>query len=186
LQKRIFSALVEKLGSQEPQIVGGRRAAVSVIISDRVSPKILLIRRSERAGDPWSGQIAFPGGKFQEGDASLKATAVREAREEVGLDLDLAGEFLGYLGAFRTHTGDMDVVPAVFLLQREVKVNANEEVASHVWVDLAGLTSREVESTHKLDLGGEVKEVPAFRVGDYIIWGLTHRMISALVEGISV
>jgi 8-oxo-dGTP pyrophosphatase MutT (NUDIX family) len=186
LPKGIFSALVEKLGSQEPQTKGGRRAAVSVILSDRVAPKILLIKRSEREGDPWSGQIAFPGGKFQEGDGSAKSTAVREAREEVGIDLDVTSEFLGYFHRFQTHTGELDVVPVVFLLKRSVRVKTNEEATSHMWVDLEKLASGEARSMYRLDLGGETREMPAFKVGDYVIWGLTHRIISALVEGISV
>lgn len=186
MQDDMFVALVSKLGSKEPQTREKRRAAVSVVLSDRIAPMILLIRRSEREGDPWSGQIAFPGGKFQEGDASLKATAVREAREEVGIDLDLSSEFLGYLGSFRTHTGDMDVVPAVFLLKGRVSLRTNEEATSYMWIDLEKLASGELRSTYRLDLGAETRELPAFRAGDYVVWGLTHRIISSLVEGILV
>ncbi|HME19011.1 MAG TPA: CoA pyrophosphatase [Nitrososphaerales archaeon] len=186
MQEDIFAALVTKLGSQEPQTREKRRAAVSVVLSDRGAPKILLIKRSEREGDPWSGQIAFPGGKFQEGDDSLKATAVREAREEVGIDLDLFSEFLGYLGSFKTHTGGMEVVPVVFLLKEQVGVKTNKEATSYMWIDLAKLASGDAKSTYRLDFRDDAREVPAFRVGDYAIWGLTHRIISSLVEGILV
>ena len=183
LREEIFDALVAKLGSREPLIRGSRRAAVSVILSRKVAPRVLLIKRSEREGDPWSGQVAFPGGKFQEGDASLRATAVREAREEVGFDLDVSSEFLGYFGTFRTHTGDMEVVPSVFLLKGEVSVRVNGEATSYMWVPLEDMLSDEAKSDCEVQVGGAPRVVPAFRVGEYVIWGLTHRIILSLIGG---
>lgn len=171
-----------KLDSEEPRTSQLRRAAVSVILRDKPSPSILLIKRAERDGDPWSGQVAFPGGKSQEGDATLRDTAVREAQEEVGIDLVMNSDFLGYFTPFRTHTGTMDVVPTVFLLREDVEVRFNEEVSSYQWVRLDDLTSLAAKSVSEIDLGGQVKETPAFVVGGYVVWGLTHRIISALLE----
>jgi len=179
----IFDAVVKRLGDQEPNLAGNRRAAVSVILSERATPKILLIERAESANDPWSGQVAFPGGKFQEGDASLRETAVRETREEVGIDLDASSEFLGYLGAFATHTGGMEVVPVLFLLNRPVDVATNVEVRSHMWVDLGYLASKEARTTRPVRFKGSEMQVPVFRAGSYVVWGLTHRIISSMLEG---
>lgn len=186
MQEEIFPLMVSRLGSEEPLTEGSRRAAVSVILSSKDAPKTLLIRRAERSGDPWSGQVAFPGGKSQETDRSVKDTAVRETMEEVGVDLGASSEFLGYFRHFRTHTGDMDVVPALFLLKGDVQVRMNEEVTSYTWVDLKGLLSDATRSTHRLNFGGEATEVPAFKVGEYVIWGLTHRIISTLIAEESV
>jgi 8-oxo-dGTP pyrophosphatase MutT (NUDIX family) len=152
------------------------------MLTGRHAPRTLLIKRAERTGDPWSGQVAFPGGKFQEGDTSARDTAVRETLEEVGIDLATSSEFLGYFRSFRTHTGNMDVVPALFLLKGDVRVRTNEEVTSFLWVGLERLTSDRARATYSLRLGGESREVPAFRVGGYVVWGLTQRIISALLE----
>jgi 8-oxo-dGTP pyrophosphatase MutT (NUDIX family) len=146
------------------------------------APRTLLIKRAERSGDPWSGQVAFPGGKFQEGDKSARDTAVRETLEEVGIDLAATSEFLGYFRPFRTHTGSMDVVPTLFLLKGDVRVRTNDEVKSYLWVEIERLMSDEARATYTLRLRDESREVPAFRVGDYVVWGLTQRIISALLE----
>lgn len=177
----IVEALVRKLEDQEPQTNNSRRAAVSIILTDRVAPEILLIKRADRAGDPWSGQVAFPGGKAQEGDLTARDTAIRETFEEVGVDLRQSSVFLGYLGMFKTHTGTMDVVPSVFLLKDKVSVKPNKEVSSFKWVALNRLVSPETKGSHRFGVIGSEVEVPAFLVDDYTIWGLTHRIISSLV-----
>ncbi len=182
LTGEILPVLSGRLGSSQPRTEGSRLAAVSIMLTDASSPDTLLIRRAERPGDPWSGQVAFPGGKFQESDVSARGTAVREALEEVGIDLAGSSEFLGYSAPFRTHTGGMDVIPAVFLLKGQVKVRINEEATSYKWVNLERLTSEDARTTYTLDFGGEPREVPAFRVEDFVVWGLTHRIISSLLE----
>lgn len=59
-------------------------AAVSLIIAEGDSPSVLLLRRAKNKHDPWSGQWAFPGGKWEEGDADLIDTSIRETYEECG------------------------------------------------------------------------------------------------------
>jgi 8-oxo-dGTP pyrophosphatase MutT (NUDIX family) len=182
MRGEILSTLVSKLQSGEPQVEGSRPAAVSVMLTGGQAPKTLLIKRAERAGDPWSGQVAFPGGRFHEGDKSARDTAVRETLEEVGIDLAASSEFLGYFKPFRTHTGSMDVVPTLFLLKGDVQVKTNDEVKSYLWVEVERLMPDQARATHNLRLGDESMEVPALRVGDYVVWGLTQRIISALLE----
>ena len=181
MHNELYSTLAGKATQSEPQLAGPRKAAVSIILDSRDLPRTLLIKRAERSGDPWSGQIAFPGGKFQEGDRTARDTAARETLEEVGIDLGTNADFLGYFQPFRTHTGVMDVVPALFLLRSPVTVRINEEVTSYRWVDLKKLVSDESKVSYRLNFGGEPREVPAYRVEDYMIWGLTHRIISDLV-----
>lgn len=182
MRDEIFETLVRKLDANEPRVSGVRRASVSVILTSRISPETLLIKRAYRTGDPWSGQVAFPGGKSQEGDQSSKDTAIRETLEEVGVDLRSSSEFLGYYGIFRAHTGTLDVVPSVFLLKRRVEVKPNEEVSSFRWVGFNRFMSPEASTSYRLGVPGGEREVPALQVGDYLVWGLTHRIISALCE----
>jgi 8-oxo-dGTP pyrophosphatase MutT (NUDIX family) len=151
-----------------------------VILRDTESPSVLLIKRAYRVDDPWSGQVAFPGGKAREEDSTLKETAIRETREEVGIDLGQDADFLGCFTPFRTHTGTLDVFPAVFLLKKDVEVRPNEEVSSYQWVKLEELTAEQGRSSHRVDEGGQTREVPALLVNGYLVWGLTHRIISSL------
>lgn len=143
--------------------------------------KILLIRRAERDSDAWSGQVAFPGGKMNKDDGTALKAAVRETREEVGVDLSTDATLLGFFGSFRTHTGEMEVVPAVFILKKMVEVMLNPEVSSYRWVGLDSFQSPESKSTFTFEVGLVKREMPAYVVGDYLIWGLTYRMIEALL-----
>ena len=177
-----FAKLVKNLVPQEPLQTGLRFASVALIVRDRRLPSVLLIRRAERAGDPWSGQVAFPGGKMQEGDTTARDTAVRETMEEVGIDLNRSSEFLGYGGMATTHTGTMNVVPAVFELKESVEVRPNAEVASFRWVELEELLAPSAKSTYELDSDGGAVRMPAYEVGDYVVWGLTYRILSTCLE----
>jgi len=177
----LMARIQENLVTDEPMQKGLRLAAVSMILHGRRSPSVLLIERARRAGDPWSGQIAFPGGKMQEGDRDARDTAVRETREEVGINLDRVASFLGYGEVTRTHTGTMDVVPSVFTLNREVEIRRNEEVASSRWVELDDLLAPGARSTFRLGYEGKAVQMPAYAVGGYVVWGLTYRILSTLV-----
>ncbi len=178
----IIERVAKNLTVQEPKSRGLRFAAVSIILRNRESPSVLLIKRAERAGDPWSGQIAFPGGKMQPGDKTAKDTAVRETMEEVGLDLEKAGEFLGYADTTATHTGTIDVVPTVFVLKKGVEVRPNEEVASYRWVNLKDFLGPDGKSTYKFSYDGRNIEMPSYLVQDYVVWGLTHRILTSVLR----
>jgi 8-oxo-dGTP pyrophosphatase MutT (NUDIX family) len=182
LDGETFAKLVTNLVAHEPPQTGLRFASVALIVRDRRLPSVLLIKRAKRAGDPWSGQVAFPGGKMQEGDTTARDTAVRETMEEVGIDLKRSSEFLGYGGVATTHTGTMDVVPAVFELKESVEVRPNGEVASYRWVELDELLSPSARSTYVLDRDGSTFEMPAYQVGDFVVWGLTYRILSTCLD----
>ena len=179
----LVARIRESLVADEPEQKGLRFAAVSMNHRGRKSPSVLHIERAPRAGDPWSGQIAFPGGKMQDGDESARRTAVRETREEVDIDLDDAADFLGYGEVTTTHTGTMDVVPLVFVLRRQVEVRPNPEVASYRWVELNDLFAPGARSSYRFDYGGKAVQMPAYAVRGYMVWGLTYRIISSLLGG---
>jgi len=178
----LFTRITKNLVAHEPPFKGLPFASVSMILRDRKFPSVLLIKRAERRGDPWSGQIAFPGGKMQSGDKTAKDTAVRETLEEVGVDLNSTAEFLGYGAVTTTHTGTMEVVPSAFELREGVDIRPNEEVASYRWVDLHDLLSPGARSSYELNFQGNVVQLPAFTAGDYVVWGLTHRILSSMLK----
>jgi 8-oxo-dGTP pyrophosphatase MutT (NUDIX family) len=171
-----------RLTSVEPSHAEERMASVAMILKGRVDTKTLMIKRAKREGDPWSGQVAFPGGRMEKGDVSLRDTAIREVREEVGLDLGSSGTFLGYFGTFRTHTETILVSPCVFLLETGLRVRPNQEVSSFRWVPVQVFGPGGVRATYRLNRGGSRVNLPAYRYRDFTIWGLTHRIISSLVE----
>lgn len=182
MPSQMVQSIAKKLKDKEPSPSLTKLASVAIIVRDGDNPETLLIRRAERGDDPWSGQIAFPGGKRMEGDLSLRDTAVREAKEEVGVDLSLSARFLGYFGSFRTHTGNMDVVPSVFLLKESVQLRLNDEVASYRWVPLSGIVDPATRTVHRPEGYETAAGMPAFSMGDYVVWGLTYRIVSALLE----
>src|SRR5258706_15670381 len=76
----------------------GQWAAVALMLRElEHGPEVFLIRRTEQAHDPWSGHVAFPGGRYDVGDSDLEMTARREVFEEVGIDLSSTGVVLGRL-----------------------------------------------------------------------------------------
>jgi 8-oxo-dGTP pyrophosphatase MutT (NUDIX family) len=174
-----MKVLATNLSMSEPSMSDLKMAAVAVIL-DRDASNVLMIRRSDHEGDPWSGQVAFPGGKAQQGDRNVRTTAARETLEEVGIDLAGASDFLGYGAPLITHTGTMKVVPVAFRLKGDVLVSPNPEVASHRWVGLRQLTSSHARASHLLTMDGGSAEVPAIQVEDYLVWGLTYRIVISL------
>ena len=179
--EKVLRELIGRLVTKQPSIEERRLAAVAVIIAGDSNPKTLLIKRAEHVRDPWSGQVAFPGGKMGQGDRSAKETAERESREEVGVNLAGDANFAGYSVPFKTHTGDMNVIPAVFLTKSVTEVVPNGEVSGYKWVKLSGFLKPESRSIYRLDVRGVSMSMPAFKMGDYVIWGLTHRIVSSLL-----
>src|SRR5262245_33219350 len=88
-------------------------AAVALILREREDAvEALFIQRAVREGDPWSGQVALPGGRRDDGEADLAETVVRETREEIGIDLRTQGELVGALDELRPRT---PVLPPVIV-----------------------------------------------------------------------
>lgn len=158
------------------------QGAVAVILkADGDETRVLLIRRAERAGDPWSGHMAFPGGHAEIDDSTLFATVTRETREEIGVDLEAHGELIGTLDdlevfAYGRPTG-MKVVPFVFVLQQEPDYRLNEEVAEMLWGALGEMANGEVDAVKRYALDGVRFELPAYDVQGRIVWGLTYRIL---------
>lgn len=166
------------------------RAAVAIVLR-QPSPdhevELLFIRRSERAGDPWSGHIAFPGGRRDAEDASLLDTALRETHEEVGLDLREHGTLLLRLPDMAARAKgkrmSFSIAPFVFALGHPyVSLAPDErEVAEVIWAPLGPLARGEHKTTHTIDYGGDRYDLPATLVGEHVLWGLTYGMMETLL-----
>jgi len=173
---------------QPAQAAGARPAAVSlVLVEGAEGAEILLIKRAERADDPWSGQIAFPGGRRDPRDRDLVGTAMRETREETGVEL-AAAERLGVLDDFVPRSVTLPLVivrPFVFALPRRPVLTTNAEVQRAFWVALARLSEPAVQSQLTITLKDGVRTFPAYRLGEDIIWGMTERILTPFVHTIN-
>jgi 8-oxo-dGTP pyrophosphatase MutT (NUDIX family) len=167
--------ILEKAGAND-------RAAVAAILRPNGDEtEILLIRRAERSGDPWSGHMALPGGHVESSDANLYATVTRETREEIGVDLEILAETLGRLDdlevyAYGKPTG-MIIAPYVFVLQQEPEYRLNDEVAEMLWGPLGQMVRGEINSVREYTIDGMTLNLPAYDVRGRIVWGLTYRIL---------
>jgi len=170
---------------------GVRDAAVVAMF--RIAPgdalELLMIERASYAGDPWSGHIAFPGGRREPYDLTLLDTALRETREEIGIDILTTGRVLGALervNPLSPSLPPLSIAPFVALLTRDVPLVLSDEVAGAFWVPVPALqlldASREVEVTLS---NGITRRVRAFVHDRYTIWGLTERILRDLLSRLS-
>ena len=163
------------------------RAAVAVLLRAptlRDEAEVFFIERAVRAGDPWSGHMAFPGGRRDAGDADLLATAIRETREEVGIDLVRDATLLARLpdlpAVLKTAGIGIVVSPFVFALQRDVAHTPNHEVAGVLWTPFGALARGEHRGVYGYPVQGRTMDFPCHRIGDKVVWGLTWQMLDGL------
>jgi 8-oxo-dGTP pyrophosphatase MutT (NUDIX family) len=177
-------AIAARLAARSPQRYTGpadRRAAVAAVLRPGpIEPELLLIRRAERVGDPWSGHMALPGGHHAPSDRDMLATALRETREEVGLDLtqhDLLGPLDEYPATARGAFTGIVIAPFVFALRSAAEVQPNHEVADYIWTPLGSMARGESDVVKELERDGQLVRFPGFGVGEHVVWGLTHRVL---------
>ena len=158
-----------------------REAAVLVPIIDRPrEPTVLLTRRSHELPDH-PGQISFPGGSLDPGDADAEAAALREAQEEVGLAAERV-TVMGRLDTYLIRTG-FRVVPVVGLLHPPFDLRPEAgEVAEIFEVPLAFFLNPRSREMHSRVFRGSERHFYAYPFGDYYIWGATAGMLSNLAE----
>jgi 8-oxo-dGTP pyrophosphatase MutT (NUDIX family) len=153
-------------------------AAVALILHPvRDDFEVLLVKRVECGNDPWSGQIALPGGKRDRKDRTLHDTVVREVREEIGFNLNTC-QILGVLDPLLSAPRpDMRILPFVIFCRDRPQINLNEtELETYVWIPLKDLElNRGVVSFPFGDF-------PAYIVGVTVVWGLTYRMLEQFFE----
>jgi 8-oxo-dGTP pyrophosphatase MutT (NUDIX family) len=189
-----FSGLADVLRSHEsnlepvPAEAHDRiHAAVSLILREREELEILLIKRAEAEGDPWSGQMALPGGRRDPTDADLFKTAIRETEEEVALPLEGGGVHLGRLEAMIPATKRLPpitIFPFVFGVPKDTEAEvSSREVDEVLWIPLSSLQNAQAESTVEIHYpDGGSRTFPCLRVRNRVIWGLTYRILMGFFE----
>jgi 8-oxo-dGTP pyrophosphatase MutT (NUDIX family) len=166
----------------EPAPVLRWAAVALVLVPD--PDALLLVRRSERAGDPWSGQMALPGGRREE-DEDLLFTAIRETEEEVGLILP-PETLVGVLDDMAPRTPVLPPIavrPYVFRLPGRARVDRlSEEIAAAHWVSLDVLLDRATYVNVDISVRSRLVSMPAFRLAEGTVWGMTERILSDLLR----
>lgn len=152
--------------------------------------EVLVIRRSDSRRDPWSGQMALPGGSMDEADDGLVATAVRETREETGLGLDGRRDVIGRLEPMRPLGVRLPVItvwPFVFRAAPDAVARVGSpEVASVHWFRVEDLADRGNRGSYQWRDGGLVRAFPCIELEGRVIWGLTYRIVTGFLGGVNV
>ena len=160
-----------------------REAAVALVLAGAAdSLALCVIRRAERADDPWSGHLALPGGRADPADPTARAVAERETREEVGLAL-ADPHYLGALSQVPVRLGGGHTVMvlhsfAYYLGSDLLPFLASDEVAEAFWVPLSHLWDPEQASHVTWQRGGTPLLYPAIAWQGHSIWGLTLRVLT--------
>lgn len=186
--QRFADAFARRGGRDQPRIERRVTAAVCVVLGGPdAAPALCFIKRSERPGDPWSGHMAFPGGRLTPADPDARAAAVRETAEEVGLDL----RHRRYLGALpplaitrrgRPQPGLLQ--PFVFLCSPELPALRPQpsEVAAARWIPVAHLTDPDHRTSVEIADGARRRVFPAISHDGEAIWGITYRVLRSLLD----
>lgn len=160
--------------------IAGPMAAVMVGLVAGEGLETLLIKRPIRDSDPWSGHVAFPGGRA-EGNETPAQTAMRECAEEVGFAPE-ARDLLGYLEPVRAvgkgRVRNLSVVPVVFALrEKPAFVLEPGEVAEALWVPIEPLREGLLDAHHPYTHEGVVHHFPAYDIDGRVVWGMTYRIL---------
>jgi len=171
------------LASHQPDVssaADGKHASVALILKEaEQGVEILFIRRAEHDDDPWSGDVAFPGGRVEKTDEDSKQAAERETREEIDLDLGTAN-YLGQVDDIQGAYLPVRVSCFVYHLNQTPQLTHNYEVVDTFWVPLQVLLAPE-RNRHQLFVYREdERSHPIVDLDGYserFLWGITYRLL---------
>lgn len=184
---RLARALSQTPGRMVALDLERRWAAIALTLrlSTAGEPELLMIKRAEHAGDPWSGHVAVPGGRMDPDDADLAFTAMRETFEETGIDLARVGRILGTLDDVAPRTPNLPPIsirPFVVAAHSELAVTPSAEVAQWFWVPLSDIRDERAWALRSVLVRGAPREERTFTYREHVVWGLTERVLRQLVE----
>ncbi len=178
---RVVRALTAATPTPAPRDEPFHEAAVALVLHPVGGGlEALFIKRATREGDPWSGQIALPGGRRDVDEPTLLLTAIRETYEEIGLDLATDGVLLGELDELRPRSPLLPPVvvrPFVFAVAERPAFVLSEEVADVFWTPLCEVFDPKRRQEITIEFPGIHMKRPAIGVGEHVIWGMTEHIL---------
>ena len=162
-----------------------REAAVALVLHEPpgAAPELLFIERAVREGDPWSGHMAFPGGRRERGDPDLQVTAARETFEEVGVKLGTPiGQLDDFAGTRNPRVQPLVVSPYVYELEERPETHPNHEVNDTVWIPLPAILDPAFTIEYRFEHESYRDSFPALRYERFTVWGLTYRVLGNFLE----
>jgi len=167
------------------------RAAVALVLRERDGDvEALFIRRARHEADPWSGHLAFPGGRIDETDDGARGAAMRETLEEVGIDLADAtrARRLGRLDDVIGYAESIRVSAFVYGVSGDPPLRPNYEVESAFWSPLDHCTDRERQSIRQFRYQDRSRPLPTVRLLDDpdapVLWGITYKFMDGFMSRI--
>ena len=177
--------LKEQLSSEifpEPKHDGKTKLASVLVIIYGIEPTVLMIEKSKKL-NIHAGEIAFPGGKWMEDDADLLDTALRETREEIGLNI-LRKNVIGQFENVITLNSGYTISSFLAILDNIQQLKTNSEVKSVLHMPLIPLLqtlSDDQDPNHK-----SIQEMHTFTYKDKVVWGASARILKHLVNRLSI
>ena len=177
------------LSAHRPRLLSAgdrRRGAVALVLNERSADlRLLFVERAERREDPWSGHIAFPGGKIDLSDRDPRFAAERETREEIGLDPG-SGEYLGRLDDLSGTILPVLVSGFVYAIEAPRAFRLNREIEAVFWIPISRLTDPERQVHYRFPQGDDDARLhPAVDLlgpGRPLLWGITYRFAAQLLQ----
>ncbi len=153
-----------------------------MVLHDEPSPRVLLMQRALRADDPWSGHISLPGGGYQASDGDLRVTAIRETREELGIELG-GQRLLGNLEALHPRSSGpegIEITPFVFAAAGALAPVCGPEATAAFWLPLELAASGALDGSYTYP--ASQMTFPTWTYEGHVIWGLTRRILDTVLE----
>ncbi|HLA33539.1 MAG TPA: CoA pyrophosphatase [Rhodocyclaceae bacterium] len=191
-----IDTLASRLQTYRPRRMPGRRwvrrCGVVLLLAEHgpdgeaIAPALLMMRRTERLGDPWSGHVSFPGGRVNRHDVDTRAAALRELHEETGFaplgQLTPIGRLSDRLTREHARPLPMVISPYVYRADRAVSLQPSAEAARLWWAPLSHLLAPERRRTVIWRIAGVPLKAPAIDVGGARLWGLSLAMAKELLR----
>lgn len=186
----------QQLNEYEPILVSDadfdknalKRSAVAILLVQGAQElELLMIKRADKQGDPWSGHMAFPGGRYEVNlDTDMASTAKRETLEEIGINIDALAAPIGQLSDVLTPSHaqrtKMSVSVFVYALPEKPSYRMNHEVADVIWIPLSLFLDDTKRDTMQWEYQGSSIDLPCYFYQGQRIWGLSLKMLDELVE----
>ncbi|SHG65148.1 8-oxo-dGTP pyrophosphatase MutT, NUDIX family [Flavobacterium fluvii] len=174
---------IESLKNLKIETKNPKTAAVMMLFYPKngVTHLVLIVRNSYQGVH--SAQIAFPGGKYEPRDQIFENTALRETHEEIGIPPDSIKIMKAFTRLYIQPSNFM-VYPFLGICKEEIVfIPDSDEVADIIELPLSVFMSDDILVSVNLSTSyAENISVPAFKIGDHIVWGATAMMLSELKE----